>query len=89
MSDAQHDEHEPLIKTPKQLIIAVIAAFESARNKLFLRRRVRASSSFSDASGGVDSGAAVSAASELGAPLKLDDDLLYAGEHAVGVSLVG
>ncbi|MGM3274505.1 c-type cytochrome [Ralstonia sp. 24A2] len=27
MSDAQHDEHEPLIKTPKQLIIAVIAAF--------------------------------------------------------------
>ena len=27
MSDAQHDEHEPLIKTPKQLIIAVVAAF--------------------------------------------------------------
>ncbi len=27
MSDAQHDEHEPLIKTPKQLVIAVIAAF--------------------------------------------------------------
>ncbi|WP_316865459.1 c-type cytochrome, partial [Ralstonia mannitolilytica] len=27
MSDAQHDEHEPLIKTPKQLIITVIAAF--------------------------------------------------------------
>ena len=27
MSDAQHDDHEPLIKTPKQLIIAVIAAF--------------------------------------------------------------
>ncbi|CAH0447143.1 hypothetical protein LMG10661_03208 [Ralstonia syzygii subsp. syzygii] len=27
MSDAQHDEHEPLIKTPKQLVIAVVAAF--------------------------------------------------------------
>lgn len=27
MSDAQHDEHEPLIKTPKQLVIAVITAF--------------------------------------------------------------
>jgi len=27
MSDAQHDEHESLIKTPKQLIITVIAAF--------------------------------------------------------------
>jgi cytochrome c5 len=27
MSDAQHDEHEPLIKTPKQLIIVVLLAF--------------------------------------------------------------
>ena len=40
MSDAQHDEHEPLIKTPKQLIIAVIAAFPSGMAAYLLANRL-------------------------------------------------